>query len=82
MDLNRILAELKAERARLDAAISAIEGVNSRGTRRGRRRLSAAARTRISEAQKARWANREKRAKGSNTEAPKIIHVLGSRFAQ
>jgi len=57
MDIKRILTELKAERARLDAAISAIEGINRTGARRGRpagsrrrsrRRMSAVARKRIS----------------------------------
>jgi hypothetical protein len=69
MDINRILAELKAEKFKLDAAISALEAVDStgprRGTpaagrRRGRRRMSAAARKRISDAQKARWAKQKK----------------------
>jgi len=73
MDINRVLAELKSERTRLDAAISAIERINSTGARRGRpagsrrrgrRRLSAAARKRISDAQKARWAKQKKVAKG------------------
>jgi hypothetical protein len=59
-DLGAVLAELKAERAKLDRAIEALSGVagaagknNSRG---GRRQLSAAARQRIAAAQKARWA--------------------------
>ena len=69
MSLQTIIAELKAERASLDRAISAIEGLNSTGRRRGRppgstraakkrgrRRLSVAARKRISQAQKQRWA--------------------------
>ena len=72
MDINRILAELTTERTRLDAAISAIEGMNRTGARRGRppgrrrgrRRLSAAARKRISAAQKARWARQKRAAKG------------------
>jgi len=72
MNVNRILAELKGERARLDVAISAIEGITRTGTRRGRpagsrrgrRRMSAAARKRISLAQKARWAKQKKAGKG------------------
>ncbi len=65
MDIKRILAELKTERAKLEAAISAIEGTDSRSTRRGTlsRRLSAAARKRISDAQKARWAKNRKASK-------------------
>jgi hypothetical protein len=59
-DLGAVLAQLKAERTKLDQAIEALSGVvkgagknNSRG---GRRRLSAAARQRIAAAQRARWA--------------------------
>ena len=68
----RVLVELKSERKRtenelhrIDDAISALRGLGARGTngtrtakgmRRGPRRLSAAARKRISMAQKARWA--------------------------
>jgi len=69
MNVNRILTELKAEKLKLDAAISAIEGISrtgphrespAGGRRRGRRRMSAAARKRISAAQKARWAKQKK----------------------
>lgn len=72
MDTNRILSELRAERDRLDRAINAIESLNSSGSRaqtrvarsklkevphkRGRRRLSAAARKKLSAMMKARWA--------------------------
>jgi hypothetical protein len=54
-DLGAVVAQLKAERAKLDKAIEALSGVgvNSGG---GRRRLSAAARERIAAAQRARWA--------------------------
>jgi len=57
-DLGAVLAQLKAERAKLDRAIEALSGVvgNSAGHARGRRRLSAAARERIAAAQRARWA--------------------------
>ncbi len=69
MDINRILAELRAERTNLDAVISALEGMDGRSARRSnngrrRRRLSAAARKRISDAQKARWAKQKKATKG------------------
>ena len=70
MDTNRILADLRAERHRIDRAISAIEGLNSTGRgragrppraarqprRRGRRRMSAAARRKMSRMMKKRWA--------------------------
>ena len=56
-----IIAQLKAERDKaaqqvnaLDTAIKAL--LNSTGATRGRRTMSAAARARISAAQRARWA--------------------------
>jgi len=68
MDTNRILAELRAERDRIDQAISAIAAVNSTGRRRAGRppraarnvrrrgRMSAAARRKLSQLLKQRWA--------------------------
>src|SRR5271165_1322804 len=67
MDIQAIVSSLKAERNRIDQAISALEGLTSTAPRRGRppkatttggkrRRMSAAARKRISEAMKQRWA--------------------------
>jgi len=68
MNITKIITELKSERARIDQAIAAIERINSTGRRRGRpagvtaapkrsnRRLSAAARKRLSRLLKARWA--------------------------
>ena len=68
MDTNRILAELRAERDRIDQAISALEAVNSTGHRRvgrppgsarkarRRGRMSAAARRKMSRLMKQRWA--------------------------
>ncbi|HEV2399572.1 MAG TPA: hypothetical protein VGS27_21690 [Candidatus Sulfotelmatobacter sp.] len=56
-NLNAIVRQLEAERARIDAAIQALRGVGGKsGIRRGRRTLSAAARKRIAAAQRARWA--------------------------
>lgn len=73
--LDRAVKELQSERSRLEkelervnAALSALASLNSRGRGRGRRRaagrrairpqrhMSAAARRRIAAAQKARWA--------------------------
>ncbi|HJT54781.1 MAG TPA: hypothetical protein VJ848_13080 [Candidatus Angelobacter sp.] len=67
MDTESIIAELEAERDRLSEAIAALQG--SRGGRRGRprasaagngrrvrRHLSPAARRKIAEAAKRRWA--------------------------
>ena len=65
MDTNAIIQQLRSQRARLDQAISALEGIGGmrRGSstqltakRRGPRKMSAEARRRISEAAKARWA--------------------------
>jgi hypothetical protein len=68
MDIDRIMAELRTERGRIDRAIAAIEGLNSTGHRRAGRppraaaiprrrdRTSAAGRARIAAAQRARWA--------------------------
>jgi hypothetical protein len=77
MNAKSILADLKAERARLDKAIAALESLDSTGTaRRGRpaatkatpkprrrRRLSVAARKRMSEMMKKRWAARKQSGK-------------------
>src|SRR5271157_1615914 len=71
MDIQNLVSDLKAERNRLDQAISALEGLaGSSAPRRGRppkskatptitprrRSMSAAARKRISAAMKQRWA--------------------------
>jgi hypothetical protein len=78
MDTNKILAELRAERGRIDQAISAIEAVSSTGGRRvgrppgtaqkPRRRggMGAAARRKLSRLLKQRWAQgKMKRGKAS-----------------
>lgn len=73
MDISGILAELRAERDRLDQAIAALQGVTSvrssgpgktRAARGGRRRLSAAGRRRLSELMKKRWASGKMRGRG------------------
>jgi len=62
MNIDDILSELEAERERLTQAISALQRTRSaRGSRRGRK-LSPAARRRISEGMKRRWAQRKKTA--------------------
>ena len=65
MDTESIIAELEAERDRLDEAIAALKAGGRTRTvngRRRRRQLSAAARKRISEGMKKRWAARKKKA--------------------
>jgi hypothetical protein len=71
MDTGAIIAELEAERDRLNQAIAALQGSTSRGIRgsarstNGRKRhLNAAARKRISEGMKKRWAARKKTSQG------------------
>jgi hypothetical protein len=77
LDTQRIVAELKAERNRLDKAITALDGLttghatvarhatsqNSSHAPRKRHHLTAAGRKRLSMLMKKRWA--EKRKKGS-----------------
>jgi len=78
MDTNSILAELRAERDRIDQAISALENLNSTGhprvgrppraaaTPRRRGGMSAAARRKLSRLLRQRWAQgKMKRAKAS-----------------
>jgi hypothetical protein len=64
MDTRLILAELRAERQRIDQAITALGSLDHTGRhtthKRGRHRMSAAGRKRISEAAKAMWARRKK----------------------
>ena len=70
MDTQQIITELEAERDRLEQAISALRGslharrAAGRG-RRGRRRLSVAAKRRISEMMKKRWAERKRAMKAA-----------------
>lgn len=75
MELANIIAELKAERDRLTAAINALEGaaessgtagrkVRIAGAPPRRRRMSAQTRKRLSQMMKKRWAERKKAAKG------------------
>ena len=67
MDTRKILSDLRSERNRIDRAIAAVESLNNntgnsngrRGgtaTKRGRRRMSAAARKKLSRLLKQRWA--------------------------
>jgi len=60
IDLGAVLVQLKRERDKLDRAIAALGGVGGgkwgSSNSAGRRNLSAAARKRIGDAQRARWA--------------------------
>ncbi|MGH9569597.1 MAG: hypothetical protein ACRD4F_08145 [Candidatus Angelobacter sp.] len=69
METSNIIAELEAERDRLSGAIAALQGGPKRRGRRGavrangrKRHLSAAARKRIGDAMRKRWAARKKAA--------------------
>jgi hypothetical protein len=94
MDIQRMLADLNAERNRLDQAISALQGIESAApsdaVRRGRppgrpaktrsrRRMSAEARRRISEAAKARWAERKGTSGRKGTAAKKASGAPAKR---
>ena len=65
MNISVIISSLEEQRNRIDAAISALEGATgtrgSGGARSGWR-MSAAARRKISLAQKKRWAEKKKKA--------------------
>lgn len=79
MDIEEIVAQLKQELARLNGAITALEGTAPRRGRppksgrsaqagpRGRRRMSAAARAKIAAAQRARWAKQKRKVIAKNT---------------
>jgi hypothetical protein len=58
MDLTKVVEALKEQRTRIDRAIAALEGVSAAGRTR-RPHMSIAARKRISEAMKQRWAKRK-----------------------
>jgi hypothetical protein len=61
MDTNDIIKQLTAERDRIDAAIKLLSDMDAEAPAKGKRKkMSAAARKRISEAQKARWAKQRK----------------------
>jgi hypothetical protein len=75
MDTEQILSDLRSQRDRIDAAIRVLEGgVVGRGPGRpagyrgGRKRrtMSPAARKRISEMMKLRWAERKKKARAKS----------------
>ena len=67
MNTSEIVSSLRSQRDRIDAAISALEGAGTRGGRTARtgksrsgRRMSAAARRKISLAQRKRWAKQKR----------------------
>jgi len=75
VDISKLISDLKTERDRIDQAITALEGLTSSTTRRGRppkatstfgirRRMSPAARKRISVAMKRRWATMKRKRNG------------------
>lgn len=60
MNTQQIISELEAECGRLKQAIEALRGRKKPGSAKGERRLNRAAKKRISEAMKKRWAERKK----------------------
>jgi hypothetical protein len=93
MDTNRILAELRAERDRIDQAISAIEAVNSTGrprvgrppkaARKVRRRgrMSTAARRKLSRLLKQRWAQGKMKRATSSKPVRRMSRAARKRIA-
>jgi hypothetical protein len=82
MDLQNLVNQLRSERTRIDRAINALEGIGQR-PRRGRpskasqgRHMSAAARERISEAMKRRWA------KWKGKSGPKQVKTTSKKSGQ
>ena len=81
MDTRQILAQLLVERSRIEQAIAALESLGSTGERaeaiaagsapapRGGRKVSLAARKRMSEAQKKRWEGKRSPAANAKTAA-------------
>ena|SRR5579885_3424278 len=81
-DLGRVVQQLKKERdqaakkvAQLDAALSALNGASSGQPRRGRSRLSGAARAKIAAAQRARWAKVRADNKGTGSRKQSVVAV-------
>ncbi len=85
-NLDSALQQLRQERKqaqeqieKLDEAIAVIQGLagrnNTRGASSGRRgrSLSAAARKRISDAQRARWAQRKKESSSASAQGPRPV---------
>ena len=83
MDRQAVVMQLKDELARIQAAISALESLDSPGVRRGRpplssigaprrRTMSAAARAKIAAAQRRRWA-KQKRQAGTTSNNVKVM---------
>ena len=93
MDTNGILADLRAERDRIDQAISAVEAVSSTGRRRAGRppraaavprkrgRMSAAARRKLSRLLKQRWAQGKMKPGVKRAQASKPVRRM-SRAAR
>ena len=81
MNVSAILTELKSQRDRLNSAIAVLERVsgNSSAPIHGRRHMSAAARKRISLAQKARWAAQRKGTKAKASKKHGGITAAGRK---
>ena len=59
MNTTKLIRDLRGEKGRIERAIAALEALN----KAGRRKMSPAARKRISEMMKKRWAARRRAAK-------------------
>jgi hypothetical protein len=92
MNTTKILAELRSECDRIERAIAAIVGLNSSGRRRGRppgavakkrgrRRLSAAARRKLSRLLKQRWAQGKMKRAQASKPVRKMSRAARNRIA-
>jgi len=82
MPIEQIVQQLRAERDRLDAAIKALTGSGAKPARPsggGKKTMSAAARRRISIAQKARWAKRTSSGQTGTAGSPKRTMSAAAR---
>ena len=66
MNLQTVIEQLTNERNRIEAAIAALSGSTTKQAKTGKRKMSAAARARISKAQRKAWKERKAAAKQNN----------------
>jgi hypothetical protein len=77
--LNKARAKAQGEVNRLDAALAALGNLTGRSLAGKRRTLSAAARRKISLAQKARWAKRSSKTQKGTARPKRAMSAAGRR---
>ena len=82
MDLDKVIAKLQAERAKLDAIITSLEQIKESGAdipkevlkkRRGRKFMNEADRREVSERMKRYWASRRKQKEENSVDSTKAV---------